>query len=97
MFHKNNKIKSFLRYRMKLTLWKLAKLERWAARKPFLQRLFRMTFDETSENSDAIIVPINEIIQGRESIVLPYQILTPIVAKAAGHMLLNRCPCRSGG
>ena len=28
--------------------------------------------------------------------VLPYQILKPIVEKAGGHMLLGRCPCRNG-
>jgi UDP-glucose 4-epimerase len=85
-----------LRYRYFLALWKFAKVERWAAQHPFLNRWVTTDLDISSEDNDAIIIPIQETIQGTENVVLPYQILQPIVEKANGYLTLNHCPCRNG-
>jgi UDP-glucose 4-epimerase len=85
-----------LRYRYILEMWKLAKLQRWAAGHPFFSRWVKLDLDVPPEDSDAIIIPIQETILGTESAVLPYQILGPIIEKTGGHMTLNRCPCRNG-
>ena len=85
-----------LRYRYILQMWKLSKLQRWAARNPILGRWVKLELDVAPEDNDAIIIPVQETIRGTDSIVLPYQILQPIVEKAGGHFILNRCPCRNG-
>jgi UDP-glucose 4-epimerase len=85
-----------LRYRYILEMWKLAKVQRWAAGHPFFSRWAKLDLDVSPEESDAVIIPIQETIHGTENTVLPYQILNPIIQKADGHMLLNRCPCRNG-
>ncbi len=84
-----------LRYRYILEMWKLAKVQRWAAGHPFFSRWVKLDLDVPPEDNDAVIIPIQETILGIESAVLPYQILEPIVEKAGGHMLLSRCPCRN--
>jgi UDP-glucose 4-epimerase len=89
----NNQV---FRYRYILALWKLAKVERWAARHPLFSRWVTLDLDVKPEDNQAIILPIQETIRGTESTVLPYQILHSIVEKAGGHLLLNRCPCRNG-
>ena len=85
-----------LRYRYILEMWKLAKVQRWAARHPLLGRWVKLELDETPENNEAVILPVQEVIRGGENTVLPYQLLEPIVQQAAGHFLLGRCPCRNG-
>jgi len=84
-----------LRYRFILKMWKLAKLQRWAFRHPILSRWTKLELDIAPEDNEAIIIPVQEVIKGGESTILPYQILTSIVGKADGHMLLGRCPCRN--
>jgi ferredoxin len=85
-----------LRYRYFLQIWKLAKIERWAAQHSFWSRWIKLDLDVPPEENDAIIIPIQETIRGTESVILPYQILQPIIEKADGHFALNRCPCRNG-
>jgi UDP-glucose 4-epimerase len=85
-----------LRYRTILELWKLAKVQRWASRQLILGRLVNMDLDQAPEDNDATIIPVQEVIRGGESRVLPYQLLGLIVHKADGHLILNRCPCRYG-
>jgi UDP-glucose 4-epimerase len=85
-----------LRYRYILEMWKLAKLQRWAAGHLFFSRWVKLELDVPPEDSDAIIIPIQETILGTESVVLPYPILGAIIEKSGGHMTLNRCPCRNG-
>ena len=87
--------KPVFRYRYLLELWKLAKVERWAAQHPFFGRWVKLDLDVPPEDNDAIIIPVQEVIHGTESVVLPYQILQPIIEKAGGHFALNRCPCRN--
>jgi UDP-glucose 4-epimerase len=55
-----------------------------------------MELDVSPEDNEAVIIPIQQTIQGQENTVLPYQVLEPLIRKAAGHMLLERCPCRNG-
>jgi len=85
-----------LRYRYILEMWKLSKYRRWASQHPVFSRWVQIDLDVPPEDADAIIIPIQETLQGPDNTVLPYQILGPIVKKAAGHMLLGRCPCRNG-
>jgi UDP-glucose 4-epimerase len=85
-----------LRYRYILEMWKLAKLERWAAQHPIFSRWVKMELDVSHKDNDAIIIPIQEKIRGTENTALPYQILAPIIKKAGGYMKLNRGPCRNG-
>jgi UDP-glucose 4-epimerase len=85
-----------LRYRYIPEMWKLAKFQRRARQHPFLSRWFKMDLDVNPDENDAIIIPIQQVVQEGENTVLPYQVLTPIVQKAGGHMLLGRCPCRNG-
>ena len=88
--------KSVFRYRYHLEMWKLAKLQRWAAQHPIISRWYKMDLDASTEENEAFIIPIQQAIQGDESTVLPYQVLEPLIREAAGHMLLDRCPCRNG-
>jgi UDP-glucose 4-epimerase len=85
-----------LRYRYALEMWKLAKLQRWASRHPFFSRWVKIDLDVLPEEADAVIIPVEETVQAGKSTVLPFQILQPIIEKAGGHMLLERCPCRNG-
>lgn len=84
------------RYRYILEMWKLAKVQRWAAQNPFFSRWVQLELDETPENNEALIIPIQQTVSAGENTVLPYQVLQPIVEKAGGHMLLSCCPCRNG-
>jgi len=93
-FKKFIDVRAVLRYRTILELWKYAKVERWAA-KSFLFRSW-VKLDVPPEENDAIIIPVQEVIRGKESTVLPYQILQPIIEKASGYFIFNRCPCRNG-
>jgi UDP-glucose 4-epimerase len=85
-----------LRYRYALEMWKLAKLQRWAARHRFFSRWVKIDLDVPPEEADAVIIPVEHTVPGGESTVLPFQILEPIIERAGGHMLLERCPCRNG-
>ena len=81
---------------MILEVWKLSRLQRWAAQHPLLGRWLRMDLDEQPQNNQAVIVPVQEALVWGENKVLLYPILAPIIAKADGHLLLERCPCRNG-
>jgi len=85
-----------LRYRYILEVWKLAKIQRWAARHPFFSRWVNLELDVLPDDNDAVIIPVQEAVRGTKNTVLPYQILEPIIEKAGGHFTLNRCPCRNG-
>jgi UDP-glucose 4-epimerase len=82
-----------LRYHYILETWKLAKLQPWAARHPVFSRWIKIDLDVAPEHNDAVIIPVQEVIQGGSNTVLPYQILEPIAEKATGHMLLGKCLC----
>jgi UDP-glucose 4-epimerase len=47
-------------------------------------------------NSEAVIIPVHETISGPESVVLPYQMLTPLIERAGVRVLMNECICRRG-
>lgn len=85
-----------LYYRYNLEKWKFARLQRWAAGHPFFSRWVKINLDVPPEDNEAVIIPVQETIGGTENTVLPYQVLGPIVEKAGGQLLLERCPCRNG-
>jgi UDP-glucose 4-epimerase len=84
-----------LKYKLILEFWKLDKYQRALHRFPLTRKLLRGSLDETTENNQAIILPVREVIAGSESVVLPYQYLLPLLEKADGFFILNRCPCRN--
>lgn len=86
---------SVIKYRLILQLWKLDKFQRALHKHPLTRRLFQNSLDESAENNQAVIVPVGEVIRGGESVVLPYQLLLPLVQKAGGFFILERCPCRN--
>lgn len=77
------------------TLWKLAKVERFFHRLPILRRWLKPSLDVSLEDNHAVMIPVQQNISGGESVVLPYQVLTPLIKAATGHLILNQCPCRT--
>lgn len=93
-----NKLRQFfsvLKFRFILQIWKLDKYQRALHKFPLTHKIMESTLNESPERNEAVIVPVGEVIQGKESVVLPYQYLLPLVEKAGGHFILGRCPCRS--
>jgi UDP-glucose 4-epimerase len=82
-----------LKYRLILQGWKLDKIQRWFSCSPLTRGWINL--DEKPENNEAVILPVQEAIQGAESVALPYQLLTPLVEQASGHLVLGKCPCRN--
>jgi len=59
---------------------------------PLVGRLFAPLY--RAEQNEAILLPIGEAIQGSESVVLPYPLLTPLIEGASARTILNECLCR---
>jgi UDP-glucose 4-epimerase len=47
-------------------------------------------------DTEAIIIPVQETVQGGENVVLPYPVLTSILQQASTRFLMNECLCRRG-
>ena len=77
-----------------MRLWPLGKAVNWLASRPVVGRLFEPL--AYAEEDEAIIIPVAEVVQGTQSVVLPYQLLAPMVAQASTRVLLERCLCRQG-
>jgi UDP-glucose 4-epimerase len=84
-----------IKYKLILEFWKLDKYQRALHRFSFTRRLLKDSLDETTENNEAFIIPVEAVISGGESVILPYQYLFPLVEKANGYFILGRCPCRN--
>ena len=75
-----------------MRLWPLGKAQNWAARHPLLGRLVHA--DVSPDRNRHIIIPVNRVISGTESVVLPPAVLEALVARASRHVVLNQCLCR---
>jgi UDP-glucose 4-epimerase len=75
-----------------LKFWPLGRFLNWLGRQPPLGHLLTPFFDRRSNH--AVIIPIKKTIQGTESIVLPYALLTPLVSQATDCFVLESCLCR---
>ena len=75
-----------------MRLWPLGKAQNWAARHPLLGRFVHA--DASPDRNRHIIIPVNRVISGTESVVLPPAVLEALVARASLHVVLNQCLCR---
>ena len=75
-----------------MLLWPLGKVQNWAARHPLLGRFIHA--DVSPDRNRHIIIPVNRVISGTESVVLPPTVLEALVARASRHVTLNQCLCR---
>ena len=75
-----------------MLLWPLGKVQNWAARHPLLGRFVHA--DASPDRNRHIIIPVNRVISGTESVVLPPAVLEALVARASRHVTLNQCLCR---
>ena len=74
--------------------WPLGKAVNWLASRPVIGPLFEPLV--YAEDDEAIIIPVGEVVRGTQSVVLPYQLLAPLVAEASTRVLLKNCLCRQG-
>jgi UDP-glucose 4-epimerase len=86
--------RSRLVYDVVMKLWPLGKLTYWLGNRPFLRPLMRSQF--RVEENEAVIIPVNQAVHGAESVVLPYNLLAPLVERASTRVILNHCLCRQG-
>jgi ferredoxin len=81
-------------YDVMMKLWPLGKLTYWLGDRPLLRSLMRSQF--RTEENEAVIIPVDEAVCGAESVVLPYDLLAPLVERASARVILNHCLCRQG-
>jgi UDP-glucose 4-epimerase len=77
-----------------MMLWPFGKVQNWAAQQPVLGRFIHV--DVSPDHNRHIIIPINRVIDGAESVALPSDLLAALVARASRHVVLNQCLCRRG-
>ncbi len=75
-----------------LKFWPIGRLLNWIGRQPPFHWIFRSFFDK--KNNHAIIIPINQVVRGTESVVLPSILLEPLVEMASDRYILEECVCR---
>jgi ferredoxin len=75
-----------------MMLWPLGKVQSWAAQQPVLGRFIHA--DVSPDHNRHIIIPVNRVVSGTESVVLPPDVLEALVARASRHVVLNQCLCR---
>ena len=81
-------------YRAAIKLWPLGRVVYRLGNKPLVGSLVRPLIH--AANDEAIIIPVHEAVQGTESVVLPYPLLTPLVEQASTRFIMNDCMCRRG-
>ena len=75
-------------------LWPLGNLAYWLARQPVVGKLLEPMFGVL--DSGVVIIPVNETLQGTQSVKLPYRILKPLLEQASVRFVLDQCVCRRG-
>ena len=81
-------------YDIIIELWPLGRVLNWLGDRPVLGPLLRPR--SAAKENEAVIIPVQEAVQGTESVVLPYPLLSPLLEKASTRVILNECPCRRG-
>jgi ferredoxin len=77
-----------------MRLWPLGKAINRLGNQPLIGPLLRPFF--STEDSEAIIIPIHKTIRTADSVVLPRSLLTPLVERASSRFILDECMCRRG-
>jgi Pyruvate/2-oxoacid:ferredoxin oxidoreductase delta subunit len=75
-----------------LRLWSLGKIPHWLGNLPLIGPLFAPCF--RPEESEAFIIPVQQAIQGTESVALPYTLLPFLTRQASARFILDKCSCR---
>lgn len=75
-----------------MLLWPLGKIQSWAAQQPVLKHFVHA--DVSPDRNRHIILPVNQVVSGTESVALPYSLLEALVARASHLVVLNQCLCR---
>jgi ferredoxin len=75
-----------------MKFWPLSKLANRIGNQPVVGYLVRPLFS-TNEN-ESIILPVHEAVRSEESVVLPRELLEPLITKADARVVLHRCICR---
>jgi UDP-glucose 4-epimerase len=52
--------------------------------------------DESEKDTSAHMIPVNEVIRGGDSVLLPMEILRPIIERADCIFIMTECLCRRG-
>ncbi len=77
-----------------IKLWPLGKVVYWMGNRPLVGPLVRPFINAASD--EAMIIPVEEVVHGTESVALPYPLLTPLVERARVRFILDECMCRRG-
>jgi UDP-glucose 4-epimerase len=75
-----------------MKLWPLSKVAYKLGNRPLFSSLFRPIF--SARSNQAIMIPVNEVIQRDRSAVLPYTLLSPLVEQASSRFIMSHCMCR---
>ena len=86
--------RSKIAYTLLIKLWPLGKALYWLSNRPVIGPLLQRYI--SAPGDEAIIIPVQEVVRGTESVVLPYPLLAPLVERASTRCLLNECMCRRG-
>lgn len=84
--------RSKLSFELKMLLWRLGKLESWVAQQPLLKNILHV--DISPERNQHIIIPVNQVIKGMESVILPAMVLEGLIMRSSYQVVLNQCLCR---
>lgn len=80
-------------YTLSIRLWKLGSLLNRIAKLPLLGPVLQPhLFDP--DDSQAVLIPVQEAIRGGESVVLPYHLLPALIERAGHRAALHHCMCR---
>jgi len=81
-------------YEFWIRVWPLGKVANWLGSRPVIGSLLRPLF--SPRDNRAVIIPVNQAVQGTESVVLPFSLLAPLVERASQRFVLAECICRQG-
>jgi len=86
--------RSSLLYTLAVKLWPLDRAINFLGRLPLVGALLRPIF--SADGNEVVILPVQETVQGTESVVLPYPVLSSLVERASERVLIRECLCRTG-
>jgi ferredoxin len=75
-----------------MKFWPLSRLANRIGNQPVIGYFVRPLFN--SNENESIILPVHEAVRSEESVVLPRELLEPLITKADARILLHRCICR---
>jgi ferredoxin len=75
-----------------MKFWPLGKLANRIGNRPIIGYLVKPLFN--ANENESIILPVHQAVRSEESIVLPRELLEPLIRKADARVVLHRCICR---